>query len=387
MTPGCKRLSLLCIAVGAAALAWYWHSNGDGDDPLFRTEPVTRGAITEIVSATGTLNPVQLVEVGTQVSGKVSKLNVQVNDRVKAGKVLAEIDPALLLAQLKQDQAALETARASYEQAKRDLDRTRTLVAKDFVAKVELERAQQAFLSAKNSYDAAQTVVERDEVNLGYASITSPIDGTVISLEVAEGQTLQASFQAPTVLRIAGNLAEMKIDVGLSEADIPKVRAGMPVNFTVNAYPDKAFTGTVETVNLSPKSQMGGLSAVVYPITVSVRNQDELLRPGMTAYVNITLSEQKDVLRVPVAALRFTPPPGRISGLRRLFGESPAAMPSFSLVSQPGQQTVYLLRGGKAVPVFVRLGAADEAYVEVSGDSIAEGDLVITGLNRPARQE
>lgn len=381
-----KRFIFFCLSVAVAGMGFAWLGDDAGDGVAYRTEIVTRGDITAVVTGTGALNPVHLVEVGTQVSGKVSKLYVKVNDQVKAGQVLAEIDPALLLAQIKQDRTSLETARAAYEQAKRDLERVRILLAKDYVAKVDLERAQQAVLSTKNNYESAQTAIERDEVNLSYATITSPIAGVVIARDVTEGQTLQATFQAPTMFKIAGNLAEMQIEVGLSEADIGKVKVGMQATFTVNAFPDKAFSGTVQSVNLSPITQQSVMaSAVMYGVTVSVDNEERLLLPGMTAYVSVTLSQQKDVLRVPAAALRFTPPPQQVSGLRRLFNPAASKPAPMSAPGDRNLKILYVLRAGTAVPLPVAVGATDESYVAVAGKGIEEGDLVITGMLRPAR--
>src|SRR5581483_7659148 len=249
------------------------------DLPSYRTEPITRGDIVELVSATGTLNPAQVITVGTQVSGQVSKLNVRLNDRVKAGQLLAEIDPTLLLAQIKQDRTMLETARSSLEQAERDLKRVRMLLAKDYVAKVDLEHAEQAYRAAQNTYDGARTVVERDEANLNYTKIMSPIDGVIIAKEIELGQTLAASFQTPNLFRIAADLTKMNISARLPEAFISKVKAGMEATFTVDAFPGREFKGQVSSVNLNPTAE-GGI--VAYTVEVSVNNSDNSLLPGMT---------------------------------------------------------------------------------------------------------
>jgi HlyD family secretion protein len=379
-----KKKNIIIVIGLIAAVAAYYMFAGAGDDVVkYRTETVTRGDIRSIVSATGTINPVQLVSVGSQVSGQISKIHVQTNDKVKAGQLLAEIDPSLLLAQIKQDRSALETARNNYEQAQRDLARTKMLLSKDYVAKVDLERAQQALLSAKNSYEAAQSVIERDEVNLSYAKITSPIDGVVISQDVTEGQTLQASFQAPTLFKIAGNLSEMKIEVNLSEADISKVKENMTVTFQVNAFPEKIFHGKVQQVNVSPNDNPGR-DAVTYGVKVLVDNKDALLLPGMTAYVAINLSELKNVLRIPASALRFKPPqPPRQSGLSRLLSADAKPKAKVESVSKPQNvKTIYVLRGEEIEAVDVSLEGADDSYVAVSGETLKEGDVVVTGIQR-----
>lgn len=371
-------LILLAIIASAALL-----TGRREDQPQWRTVKVTRGNITDVVTASGTLNPVQLVTVGTQISGQVSHVYAQANDEVKKGQLLAEIDPSLLMAQYKQDQSSMETARVNFEQAGRDLERTKMLLAKDYVARVDLEHAQQSYLSAKNGYESVKAQMERDQVNLGYAKIVSPIDGIVISQDVSLGQTMAASFQSPSLFKIAGDLTQMKIDVNLSEADISKVKANMPVTFTVDAFPGREFTGKVQTVNVNPNNQQG---VVTYTAVVSVNNKDKVLLPGMTAYVTITLSEVKDVLRVPAAALRFTPPEtinsggGLLSVLRgggmrtRMWrGHRPDSGPN-------NEQTIYLLRDGELIPAQVTTGRTDGSNIAISGADVKEGDTVVTGI-------
>jgi HlyD family secretion protein len=195
------KLVLVVVMIASFVAAGALLLGNSPDEPAFRTEKITRGDIAQVVSATGTLSPGQVVTVGGQVSGQVNKLHVQLNEQGKAGQLLPEIDPTLLLTQLKQDGTALETARSNYEQAGRDLARVRQLLTKEFVAKVDLEHAQQAYRAAENGYDAAKTVVERDEANLNYAKIVAPIDGVIISKDVDLGQTLAAGLQAPSLFR------------------------------------------------------------------------------------------------------------------------------------------------------------------------------------------
>jgi len=366
---------IIVVTVAAAAITLA----GNDEHTLWRTGKITRGTIANVVTATGSLAPMELVEVGTQVSGQVDKLYVHVNDQVKQGQLLAEIDPSLLLAQMEQDEEALETALVNRDQAGRDLKRTKYLLAKDYVAKVDLEHAEQTYLQSRNSYAAAKTTLERDKVKLNYAKVYSPIDGVIISQEITLGQTVAASFQTPTLFKIAGNLARMKINVSLSEADIGKIRTGLPAAFTVDAFPDRQFTGKVQTVSMDPNNQQG---VVTYSVIVGVENKDKALLPGMTAYVNILLSERKDVLRVPTAALHFTPPPEAPSDLDRLLHlglKTPVTVPQ---ADTDNQHTLYLLRGKRLLPVRVIIGASDDSYVEVSGKDIAEGDTVVTGIVR-----
>jgi HlyD family secretion protein len=253
------------------------------------------------------------------------------------------------------------------------------LLSKDYVAKVDLEHAQQAYQQAKNSYDASKTVVERDMVNLNYAKITSPIDGVIISQVVTLGQTLASNFQTPNLFKIAGDLKQMKIDVGLSETDITKIKEGMPVTFTVTAYPDQLFTGKVQTVNLSPDTTQG---VVMYKVEVLANNEELRLLPGMTAYVTIVVSEKKDVLRISAAALRFTPPEKNTnSGLSGLFKGAKNSARSRSVKADTGpNKTIYLLENGVLTPMEVATGATDDAFVEISGTGIAEGSTVAIGI-------
>jgi HlyD family secretion protein len=378
-----RRKIVISACLAVLAVTYYMFAGTEGDAPKYKVEPVTRGDIRSVVSASGTINPVQLVSVGSQVSGQISKIHVQVNDRVKAGQLLAEIDPSLLLAQIKQDKSALETARNNYEQSQRDLARIKMLLSKDYVAKVELERAQQALLSAKNSYESAQTVIERGELNLSYAKITAPIDGIIISQDVTEGQTLQASFQAPTLFKIAGNLSEMKIEVNLSEADINKVKEGMDVVFQVNAFPEKVFEGKVHQVNVSP-NEKSARDIVTYGVKVHVDNKDSQLLPGMTAYVSITLSELKGVLRIPASALRFKPPaPPRQTGLGRLLSSDvKPKVQAHATSTDPNTKTIYVQREDNLEALDVKIEGADDAYVAVSSQSLKEGDSVVTGIQR-----
>jgi len=376
-----KRLLALISVVAVITGIWFLVSNDD-NQVLYRTAKVTRGSIADVVSATGTINPVQMVMVGTQVSGKVDRVYVKVNDKVKAGQLLAEIDQSLLISQIKQDESSLQTAQMTYEQAERNLERERMLLAKDYVAKVDLETAELSKVSAKNAYDGAKIVVDRDKVNLDYAKITSPIDGVVTSQEVKQGETVTASYQTPNMFQIAGDLKRMKIDLSLSEADVRKIKEGMPVTFSTDAFPDREFIGKVQMVNLSPKTQPGqsNQAGASYTAVIEVNNEDNALLPGMTAYVNITLSKINNVLRVPAAALRFRPPQQVVTGLHRIVMMMKLqGMPRTPSGVQNGK-SIYILRDGVATPAAVKVGASDDLNVEVSGDDIKENDIVVTGI-------
>jgi HlyD family secretion protein len=380
-----KTLLLFCVLIAAGIGIWSTFTSGN-EVTRFRTVPITRGSISEVITATGALNPMNLVTVGTQVSGQVNQVYVKLNDEVKKGQLLAEIDPALVLTELKQTRNNMETARLSFEQEARDLERTRVLVEKDYLPKIDLERAQQSYLSSKNNYESAKSAVERGEVNLNYTKIVSPIDGIVIAQEVTLGQTVAASYQTPNLFKIAGDLTKMKIDVNFSESDVNKVKQGATLKFTVDAFPDKQFEGLVDIVNLNPKSDQG---VVTYSVTVSVDNKQKLLLPGMTANIILTLSETKDVLRVPPAVLRFVPPVEQTNGLQTLF------QPSLSRVRlskqmptnlDPTKGTIYLLKDGKPKAVTVELGQSDESNIAITSPDIKENDEVIIGIAPTARR-
>lgn len=370
------------IAIMAGVVVAVKHATPETAPMQFRTAKITRGTIAQVVTGTGTINPIELINVGTQVSGQVNRVYVKLNDEVKKGQLLAEIDPAVLRAQVRLSQSSVETARTNYEQSQRDLKRTQVLVGKDYLPKVDLERAVQAVMQAKNSYESAQAQLERDEVNLSYTKITSPIDGLIIGQDATLGQTMAATFQTPNLFRIAGDLTQMKIDVNFSESDISKIHEHMPVTFTVDAFPDEVFTGAVDTVNLNPNNSQG---VVTYTVVVVLENKDKKLLPGMTAYVNIVLSERTDVLRVPASALRFSPPAEMAKGMNLLFS-SPA--PTFYSAGQNGTATrqIFLMKKGVPVPVSVTVGSTDETFVEISGAGIAEGDEVATGIVATGRR-
>lgn len=372
-----KLLGLVLVVV---ATGFYFSQ--EEDKIRYRTELITRGDISNTILAFGVLNPVELVDIGTQVSGKVEAVYVKVNDKVTKGQLLAVIDPSLLQTNLKRSRANLETAKASFDMAARDLERSRTLVEKGYIAKIELERAEQSYLNAKNSYQSAQIQVEEDEVNLGYTQLLSPIDGIVVAQLVTEGQTVQASFQTPNMFKIAGDLRKMKIAAAMPEGDISNIKVGQEVVFTVDAYPNREFTGKVSEVNLNPDTSY---STVTYSTTIEVENDDLTLLPGMTANLTIILSELEDVLRIPAAALRFTPPRETGNKLQRILNpmgarSSRSRDKRVHVEGADPVDTVYILQNGEPVPVDVTLGATDETYIEVKGDSIKEGDEIVLGV-------
>jgi HlyD family secretion protein len=368
------RLFILAVIAGAITIGILLTKPDDEITP-YRTEVIKRGTIGDFITATGTINPQEVLTVGAQVSGQITGIFVKLNDEVKKGQLLAEVDPKIAETQLKQSRANLETAQNSFELTSRDLERTRELVEKDFVAKVELERAMQAYISGKNSLQSAHIAVERDETNLSYTKIVSPIDGTIIAQQASAGQTLASNFTTPNLFQIAKSLNQMIINVNIPESDISKIVQDMLVTFTVDAYPDKTFPGKITSISMNPLNQQG---VVTYTVVVTVDNKDRLLLPGMTANINITMSEKKDVLRLPASALRFTPPRKPPSALAKLFGSKPVAPKAIK--QEKGKRIIYLWKNEKLVVESIELGVTDDVYYEIASGDVKEGDVVVTGI-------
>ncbi|MDQ8038024.1 MAG: efflux RND transporter periplasmic adaptor subunit [Pedobacter sp.] len=296
---------IVAVVIAALVATLFVACRGKDDAALrYRSEAVDRGDITQTVSANGTLNPVTLVSVGTQVSGTVKKLYVDYNDRVEQGQVLVMLDDALLKAQLAQDSANLAAAENALKVARNNLVRVRDLNKEGFVSQQELDTAEQASQDAIAKVTQLRASVDKDHTNIGYSVIRSPVSGVVVSRSVDEGQTVAASFNTPELFKIAKDLREMQIDAYFAEADIGQIKVGQKVKFRVDAFSGQRFTGTVKQIRLNPKTDS---NVVTYDVVIAVANPDEKLLPGMTAYVDIGVQHRVDVLRVPNAALRFKP--------------------------------------------------------------------------------
>jgi HlyD family secretion protein len=374
-----KRILLIVIPLLLLATGGYWFFLRDRTPaPVWRTAVVDRGPIVAAVAATGTLNAVTTVEVGTQVSGTVYRLHADFNSPVKRGQAIAEIDPALLQAQLTQARgnelsatANLERARLTLLDAERNLARMQSLLEQGFISPGEFDSAETAQLSARASLQAAEAALVQSRgalqvarTNLQYAIIRSPVDGVVISRNIDVGQTVAASFQTPTLFTIAEDLTRMQIDTSVDEADIGRVRVGLPVSFSVDAWPGESFPGEVAQIRYAP---IVNQNVVTYNVVITVGNPEQKLLPGMTANVSIETERREDVLRLPAAALRFRP---------RLAGDE-AAVPGRR---GPGRPQVYRpAADGTAQAVPVRTGISDGTLVELLEGELQEGEQVITG--------
>jgi len=348
----------------------------------FQTSPATRGPITQAVTATGTLNPVQNVQVGSQVSGNIQKLFADFNSVVKAGQVIAQIDPVVFQANVNQAEGDLANARAALELARLNEARTQALVAKQNSAQSDLDQATAALHQAEANVKIKEGALEKAKADLDHCTITSPIDGIVISRNVDVGQTVAASLQAPVIFTIANDLAKMQIDANVAEADIGGVAVDQDVEFTVDAFPMRAFQGKVVQVRNAPITVQ---NVVTYDTVIGVSNPEQKLKPGMTANVSIVAAHRDDALKIPNGALRFRMPDQAATAPPRREQSSSARQPG----GKPGgnrperriERTVYILAGGasKPVSVTIKTGISDGVTTEVL-EGLKEGDRVVTGM-------
>ena len=364
-----KKKHIIILIAAALALIFLVVINAKANGVKYETRKVRRCTITEVVEASGTINPVNTVSVGSTVSGLIKEIYVDFNSVVKKGQILAQIDPANFqasvdqaTAQINNAQANLANTQAVMEMSRKTYNRYKNLYAKNFIAKSELDQAESDYYanlakvnSAKAQISQAQATYNTAMTNLGYTKIIAPVDGTIISREIDLGQPVAASFQAPQLFTIAQDLTNMQIEVNVSEADIGKVKVGQDVTYTLDGYPDTDFKGKVTQVRISPTTVS---NVVTYVVIVDVHNEDLKLIPGMTANVSIITDQKENVLCVPNVALKFTP---ETSGQKYK------------------NQGSWLLQKNKPVRIDIEQGASDDSRFEVISDKIKEGDLVLTG--------
>lgn len=368
-------LFFLTLAVIAAGIAGYREFYMVAPEQQYRMQAVETGDVRQTVSANGTINPVSLINVGTQVSGTVKKLYVDFNSKVEKGQVLLELDAALLVAQQKQSEANVKSATASLELASANEKRMRDLFAQEYVSRQELDTAVQARKAAAAQLQLTRAAVEKDYANLGYSVIRSPVSGVVVDRAVDLGQTVAASLQTPTLFKIAQDLSKMQIHANFAEADIGSIRIGQAVHFTVDAFSGRHFQGEVMQVRLNPTTQQ---NVVTYDVVINVDNPEQILLPGMTAYVSIAVAERKNTLLVPNAALRYKPSDGVI---RKPASGHPDGIPKGS--AAPKQDVfsgkVYVLKQGELVPVNISIGITDSRNTEIIGGDLKAGDQLVVG--------
>ncbi|MBI4838007.1 MAG: efflux RND transporter periplasmic adaptor subunit [Nitrospirae bacterium] len=365
-----KKILISIVILSALGIAAFILLKDNGKEPEFRTEKIIRGEIVEVVTASGTVNPVTSVLVGTQVSGTVKNIYADFNSPVKKGQLIAQIDPALFEAQEEQARATLLSAKANLEKsgavlldAKRVMERNNSLFSENLISRNDLDTSLTNYETAKAEVSASKAQAAQAEAslkiagtNLRYTKILSPVDGIVVSRNVDVGQTVAASFQTPTLFTIAQDLTKMQIDTNVDEADIGRVKAGQDVEFNVDAYPDVIFKGRVSQVRNAPVTIQ---NVVTYDVVIKVDNPEFKLKPGMTANVSIILFVKKDILKVPNAALRFSPLDKNKTNARQK------------------DKGVWVIENNKPKRISVSAGVSDGNYSELAAGEIKEGQEVI----------
>lgn len=359
-----KTLVIVAVATIAALAVWLLPGGKKEEKITFDTAAVAPANIMNSITATGTIEPVTSVTVGTQVSGIVSKLFVDYNSVVKKGQVIAELDKTNLMSQLNTAKTQLATAQSQLNYQTANYKRYKTLFEKGLVAADDFDNAKLSYTQAKEQVASAKEEVQRAQTNLGYATITSPIDGVVLSKSVEEGQTVAASFSTPELFTIAQDLTNMQVVADIDEADIGDVKEGERVTFTVDAYPDDTFEGEVKQVRQEATTTN---NVVTYEVVISAPNADLKLKPGLTANVTIYTAERKGVLSVPSKALRFTPQKETV-GKMKIVDVANA------------KNKVWTIEGNSIVAHKVNIGMTDGTNTQIVG-GIAEGTKVVTGLN------
>ncbi|MFA6335453.1 MAG: efflux RND transporter periplasmic adaptor subunit [Bacteroidales bacterium] len=355
-----KKVIITSVAVIAIAVVIFLIFRSKKDIATgYQTVDIVKGKISNSVTATGTIEPIVQVEVGTQVSGIISRIYVDYNSKVKKGQILAELEKTTLEAELSSSQATLASSKTEFEYQQKNYSRISALFEKGLVSDTDYESAKYQYDKAESAYDKANSDITRVKQNLSYATIYSPIDGVVLNRAVDEGQTVAASFNTPTLFTIANDLTRMQVIADVDEADIGEVKEGQKVTFTVDAFPDDLFNGSITQVRLQPTTTS---NVVTYEVVVEAPNPDLKLKPGLTANITITTMEKSDIFMVPTKAFRFNPHPGNIP-------------------YDPQNKQIWIQTDTGIVPVSVNAGVTDGIYTEVTG-GVKEGDKVVTALKQ-----
>jgi HlyD family secretion protein len=379
------KWTLAGVIVALIVGGWIYFRHKHSEPLNFNTAAVTRGELTANVTATGTLNPVVNVTVGTQVSGRISKLYVDFNSPVTKGEVLAEIDPATYQAAVEQAGADLANAKANFELQRVQYDRSSELYTNRLISGSDYDIARATLQQAEAMVKIKQASLNNAQVNLNYCKIISPVDGVVISRAVELGQTVASSFNTPTIFQIANDLTKMQIDAAVAEADVGGVLEGQTVEFTVDAYPMRTFRGDVVQVRNSPTTVN---NVVTYDAVIGVTNADYKLKPGMTANVSIIVAQRENALKVSNAALRFRPPDNAVVLTNELVSlpqatNAPAASGKGKGKGGRNIRTVYFLvddeHSPELKPVQVRIGITDGIFTEIV-EGLKDGDKIVSGI-------
>lgn len=374
-----KRIILISVLLIIIIIIAYLYLSGNKTRTyVWRTAPVERGTVRREVKTTGSINALTTVQVGTQVSGTISKLFADFNSIVEKDQIIAVLDTTFLAATRDEAQAAFEKAALQLNQAKMEFERTSKLFETHVVAQADFDMANTNYETSKSSFKAVLAQLRRAKINLQYATIRAPISGVVVSRNVDVGQTVVASFNTPTLFTIANDLTKMQVYANVDEADIGQVKKGQAVTFTVDAYPDRSFTGEIKQIRLQPNTIQ---NVVNYTVIIDVSNSDLKLLPGLTANIDVNVLEHANVLKVQSTALHFIPPAE--------FLESAAYLPDsvksiFLEINKNGgfarSGYLWVKKGDYIFPHLVHVGLTESGYAEVTGD-IKESDQVITGIN------
>lgn len=391
-------LLLLIVLLAAGGAGYYWLGRAKEPAVTFITAEVARGDLKSIILSTGKVRAVSTINVGTQISGTVKDIYVDYNSSVKKGELIALIDPATAEVDVEQSQAALLSSRADLMEAKatlenkrRDLGRSRELFERELIARADLDAGETSVATARARVAAAtanvarqDALLKRSRIQLGYTRIYSPVNGIVISRNVDAGQTVAASFNTPTLVEIAEDLSRMQVEVDVDEADIGSIQKGLKVEFTVDSFPEKVFEGAVDQVRIAPQESN---NIVSYTVVVLFHNPEKLLMPGMTANVTFVVREKNDVLKLPNAAFRFVPVQtekrGAAGGGGGGMGFQSASSGEGNGASGKGKMpTVYALEEGQPKKLEVKRGITDGSFSEILS-GVEEGRKIIVGIEAP----
>lgn len=353
---------VVALIIVLGGLCWWLCPKIGSDKKDFIVMDIVSGDIVHTVTATGEIQPVNTVNVGSQVSGTIEDIFVDYNSKVKKGDVLLKIEPSVLQSTVDESKAQLESAKSQLNYFENEYNRNKSLYKDGFISRAEMEQSQTNYEQAEQSVKKAQYTYERALTNLGYATITSPVDGTVISRKVDKGQTVAASFQTPDLFEIAEDLSKMQIETAVSEADIGMIKEGVPVSFTVDAYPNQKFKGHIRQIRLSPTNVS---NVVVYTVVIDVDNTDLKLMPGMTAFVNVVVAEAQDIKKVQNSGLL-------IRSYKNL---------SENVADNISPKThLAILRDGKLVFVPYEKGITTPTETQIISSEIQPNDKLIVGF-------
>ncbi len=362
-----KKWVILIIMAIVGTVIYMSGNNVKQDSAKYASMPISRGNLRQIVTATGEIRPVNTILVGSQVSGNIEKIYVDYNDKVKKGQILLKIEPSVLKASVNEAKATLDSAISQLEFDRAEYKRDQDLFANGFIARAEMEKSKTQFNTSEQSVKRARSQYDRAVTNLGYATITSPADGTIISRKVDEGQTVAANFQTPDLFELAEDLSKMQIETAISEADIGLIKVGQTVSFTVDAYPTQTFEGSVKQIRLSPTTTQ---NVVVYTVIINVDNTDLRLMPGMTAFVTVLVAEKENVWKAANSAF--------------LVRSYKAVLDDLNIKNDKITPKEYLIieRSGKKSEIKIipyKKGLITATETEIIADGLQDGDKIIIG--------